>query len=234
MNSAGFRKLPGTALKNTTTGETIYTPPQDYNTIQELMTNLEKFINDDTLSDFDPLVKMAIIHYQFESIHPFYDGNGRTGRIINVLYLVIKDLLDIPILYLSRYIIKHKVGYYRLLQKVRDTNDWENWLLYMLDGIEQTAKETLFLIGQIRELMFEYKYLLRDNYKFYSQDLLNNLFKHPYTKIEFIEKDLAVSRITAANYLNKLSNDGLLRKEKLGTGNYYINEKLFKILTQSN
>jgi Fic family protein len=234
MNSAGFRKLPGTALKNTTTGETIYTPPQDYNTIQELMTNLEKFINDDTLSDFDPLVKMAIIHYQFESIHPFYDGNGRTGRIINVLYLVIKDLLDIPILYLSRYIIKHKVGYYRLLQKVRETNDWENWLLYMLDGIEQTAKETLFLIGQIRELMFEYKYLLRDNYKFYSQDLLNNLFKHPYTKIEFIEKDLAVSRITAANYLNKLSNDGLLRKEKLGTGNYYINEKLFKILTQSN
>jgi Fic family protein len=234
MNSAGFRKLPGTALKNTTTGETIYTPPQDYNTIQELMTNLEKFINDDTLSDFDPLVKMAIIHYQFESIHPFYDGNGRTGRIINVLYLVIKDLLDIPILYLSRYIIKNKAGYYRLLQEVRKTDDWENWLLYMLDGIEQTAKETIFLIGNIRELMFEYKYLLRDNYKFYSHDLLNNLFKHPYTKIEFIEKDLAVSRITAANYLNILSKDGLLRKEKLGTGNYYINEKLFKILTKSS
>lgn len=233
-NSAGFRKLPGTALKNTTTGETIYTPPQDYNTIQELMTNLEKFINDDALSDFDPLIKMAIIHYQFESIHPFYDGNGRTGRIINVLYLVIKNLLDIPILYLSRYIIKHKAGYYRLLQEVRNTNNWENWLIYMLDGIEQTAKETILLIGNIRELMFEYKYLLRDNYKFYSQDLLNNLFKHPYTKIEFIEKDLAVSRITAANYLNKLSKDGLLRKERLGTGNYYINEKLFKILTRNN
>ncbi len=233
-NSAGFRKLPGTALKNTTTGETIYTPPQDYNTIQELMTNLEKFINDDALSDFDPLIKMAIIHYQFESIHPFYDGNGRTGRIINVLYLVIKNLLDIPILYLSRYIIKHKAGYYRLLQEVRNTNNWENWLIYMLDGIEQTAKETILLIGNIRELMFEYKYLLRDNYKFYSQDLLNNLFKHPYTKIEFIEKDLVVSRITAANYLNKLSKDGLLRKERLGTGNYYINEKLFKILTRNN
>ena len=233
-NDAGFRKVPGTVLKNYSTGETIYTPPQDYNTIQELMTNLEKFINDDTLSEFDPLVKMAIIHYQFESIHPFYDGNGRTGRIINVLYLVIKDLLDLPILYLSRYIIEHKIEYYKLLQEVRKTNNWENWLLYMINGIEQTAKETIMLIVQIRLLMFEYKFFIRDNYKFYSQDLLNNLFKHPYTKIEFIENDLGVSRITAANYLNKLSKDGLLRKEKLGTGNYYINEKLFKILTRKN
>ncbi len=233
-NDAGFRKVPGTVLKNYSTGETIYTPLQDYNTIQELMTNLEKFINDDTLSEFDPLVKMAIIHYQFESIHPFYDGNGRTGRIINVLYLVIKDLLDLPILYLSRYIIEHKIEYYKLLQEVRKTNNWENWLLYMINGIEQTAKETIMLIVQIRLLMFEYKFFIRDNYKFYSQDLLNNLFKHPYTKIEFIENDLGVSRITAANYLNKLSKDGLLRKEKLGTGNYYINEKLFKILTRKN
>lgn len=233
-NDAGFRKVPGTVLKNYSTGETIYTPPQDYNTIQELMTNLEKFINDDTLSEFDPLVKMAIIHYQFESIHPFYDGNGRTGRIINVLYLVIKDLLDLPILYLSRYIIEHKIEYYKLLQEVRKTNNWENWLLYMINGIEKTAKETIMLIVQIRLLMFEYKFFIRDNYKFYSQDLLNNLFKHPYTKIEFIENDLGVSRITAANYLNKLSKDGLLRKEKLGTGNYYINEKLFKILTRKN
>jgi len=233
-NSAGFRKLPGTALKNVTTGETIYTPPQDYNTIQKLMTNLEKFINDDTLSDFDPLIKMAIIHYQFESIHPFYDGNGRTGRIINILYLVIKDLLDIPILYLSRYIINHKASYYELLQEVREKDNWDNWLLYMLNGIEQTAKETILLIGNIRKLMFEYKHILRGNYKFYSQDLLNNLFKHPYTKIEFIEKDLKVSRITAANYLNKLSKDGLLRKERYGTGNYYINENLFKILTRRN
>lgn len=233
-NSAGFRKLPGTALKNVTTGEIIYKPPQDYQTIQELMTNLEHFINDDTLSDFDPLVKMAIIHYQFESIHPFYDGNGRTGRIVNILYLVIKDLLDIPILYLSRYIIKHKADYYKLLQEVRETDNWENWLLYILSGIELTAKATILLIGNIRELMLDYKHILRDNYKFYSQDLLNNLFKHPYTKIEFIVRDLSVSRITAANYLNKLSTDGLLRKERLGTGNYYINEKLFKLLTQGN
>ncbi len=230
-NKAGFRKLPGTTLKNAVTGETIYTPPQDYSEILDLMKNLERFINDDTMSDFDPLVKMAIIHYQFESIHPFYDGNGRTGRIINVLYLVMKDLLNLPILYLSRYIILNKGEYYKLLQEVRETGNWENWLLFMLDGIEQISRETIELIGKIRDLMFEYKNLLRDNYKFYSQDLLNNLFKHPYTKIEFVERDLGVSRITAAKYLNELAKDGLLRKEKLGTGNYYINERLMNLLT---
>ncbi len=230
-NNAGFRKVPGTALKNAATGKIVYTPPQDYKTIQELMANLERFINDETLSDFDPLVKMAIIHYQFESIHPFYDGNGRTGRIINVLYLVMNDLLDLPILYLSRYIIKNKGAYYKLLQEVRETDNWENWILYMLSGVEETAKETIILIGRIKDLIFEYKNLLRNNYKFYSQDLLNNLFKHPYTKIEFIENDLGVSRVTASKYLNQLSNDGLLKKEKLGTGNYYINVKLIKLLT---
>jgi len=230
-NSAGFRKLPGTALKNTTTGETVYTPPQKYSEILDLMTNLEQFINDDTISDFDPLVKMTIIHYQFESIHPFYDGNGRTGRIINVLYLVMKDLLNLPVLYLSRYIILNKESYYNLLQEIRATDNWENWLLFMLDGVEQISMETIHLIGKIRALIFEYKNLLRDHYKFYSQDLLNNLFKHPYTKIEFIERDLGVSRITAAKYLNELSKDGLLKKQKLGTGNYYINERLMNLLT---
>ena len=230
-NNAGFRKVPGTALKNATTGEIVYTPPQDYKTIQDLMTNLEQFINDEQLSNFDPLVKMAIIHYQFESIHPFYDGNGRTGRIINVLYLVMNDLLDLPILYLSRYIIENKGEYYKLLQEVRKTGNFENWVIYLLNGVEQIAKETIILIGKIRELIFEYKNLLRDNYKFYSQDLLNNLFKHPYTKIEFIQKDLGVSRITAAKYLNQLASDGLLKKERLGTGNYYVNLKLIEILT---
>jgi Fic family protein len=230
-NNAGFRKVPGTALKNATTGEIVYMPPQDYITILDLMTNLEQYINDENMSGFDPLVKMAIIHYQFESIHPFYDGNGRTGRIINVLYLVMNDLLDLPILYLSRYIIEHKSAYYNLLQEVRETDNWENWLLFMLDGIERIAKETILLIGKIRELMHEYKNVLRNNYKFYSQELLNNLFKHPYTKIEFVENDLGVSRITASKYLNLLANDKLLKKEKLGTGNYYVNEELIKILT---
>ncbi|MFV0389563.1 MAG: Fic family protein [Pyrinomonadaceae bacterium] len=228
---AGFRKVPGTVLKNDATGEIIYTPPQDFQTIQTLMTNLESFINKNELSDLDPLIKMAKIHYQFESIHPFYDGNGRTGRIINVLYLVLNDLLDLPILYLSSYIINNKENYYNFLQNVRKTDAWEDWILYILDAVEQTARETILLIANIRELMLEYKNLLRDGYKFYSQDLLNNLFKHPYTKIEFVEKELGVSRITAAKYLNKLADDGLLRKEKLGTGNYYINEKLFSILT---
>jgi cell filamentation protein, protein adenylyltransferase len=232
-NNAGFRKLTGTALKNATTGETVYTPPQEYSVIVDLMANLEQFINDDSMSEFDPLVKMAIIHYQFESIHPFYDGNGRTGRIINVLYLVMKDLLNLPVLYLSRYIILNKSMYYKLLQEVRETDNWENWMLYMLDAVEQISKETIILIGKIRELIFEYKKILRKDYKFYSQDLLNNLFKHPYTKIEFIERDLSVTRITAAKYLNKLAKDGLLKKQKLGTGNYYINEKLMNLLTMN-
>ncbi|OGS71083.1 MAG: addiction module protein [Flavobacteria bacterium RIFCSPLOWO2_12_FULL_35_11] len=230
-NNAGFRKVPGTALKNSTTGEIIYIPPQDYDTILDLMTNLEQYINDESMSEFDTLVKMAIIHYQFESIHPFYDGNGRTGRIINVLYLVMNDLLNLPVLYLSRYIIEHKADYYKLLQEVRETDNWENWVIYILDSVEQIAKETIILIGKIRDLIYEYKNLLRNNYKFYSQDLLNNLFKHPYTKIEFIENDLGVSRITASKYLNRLAKDKVLKKQKLGTGNYYINEKLIKILT---
>jgi Fic family protein len=231
-NDAGFRKVSGTVLRNSATGKIIYTPPQDYKTILDLMSNLEKYINDDSLCGFDPLVKMAVIHYQFESIHPFYDGNGRTGRIINILYLVMKGLLNIPVLYLSRYIIEHKMQYYKLLQEVRETGDWDNWLIYILSGIEQTSRETIELIKEIQKAMLELKHKIRAEYKFYSPELINNLFKHPYTKIEFLENDLGVSRITAANYLNKLAQDGILKKEKLKTGNYYINEKLFKLLTK--
>jgi Fic family protein len=231
-NKAGFRTLPGTTLKSSDSGETIYTPPQNIEHINQLMTNLEKFINDSSISDLDPLVKMAIIHFQFESIHPFYDGNGRTGRIMNILYLILRNLQNLPILYLSSYIIRTKSEYYELLQLVRETNHWEEWIIYMVDGIETTAKETIGLIKEITELMLNFKNKLRDGYKFYSQDLLNNLFKHPYTKIEFIVNDLNVSRITAANYLNKLAEGGLLRKEKLGTGNYYINEQLFELLSK--
>ena len=231
-NKAGFRKLPGTTLKNTSTGEIIYTPLQDPEEIKDLMSNLEKFINDQETCNFDPLVKMAIIHYHFESIHPFYDGNGRTGRIINILYLIQEKLQDLPILYLSSYIIKNKSDYYRLLQEVRIKNNWEEWLLFMIKAVDQTSRETIDLIIRIRELMMNYKRTLRDNYKFYSQDLLNNLFNHPYTKIEFIQRDLNVSRITAANYLNQLTDDKLLTKKKLGTANYYINDPLFKLLSQ--
>jgi Fic family protein len=231
-NKAGFRTLPGTVLKDSDSGGIVYTPPQDIKRINQLMTNLERFINDPKISDLDPLVKMAIMHFQFESIHPFYDGNGRTGRIMNILYLILQNLLNLPILYLSSYIIKTKPDYYRLLQRVRQTNSWEDWIIYMVEGIEQTAIETIGLIKDIKDLMFYFKNKLRDGYKFYSQDLLNNLFKHPYTKIEFIVNDLNVSRITAANYLNKLAEDGLIRKEKLGTGNYYINDPLFELLTK--
>jgi len=230
-NKAGFRTLPGTALTNSDSGMTIYKPPQDVERINQLMSNLERFINDPNIIDLDPLVKMAIIHFQFESIHPFYDGNGRTGRIVNILYLILQNLQNLPILYLSSYIIRTKSEYYRLLQHVRETNSWEDWIIYMVEGIELTAIETIGLIKDIKDLMLYFKNRLRKEYKFYSQDLLNNLFKHPYTKIEFIVNDLNVSRITAANYLNKLADDGLIRKEKLGTGNYYINELLFELLS---
>jgi len=231
-NKAGFRKLPGTALKNSSTEETIYTPPQDHEEILKLMSNLENYMNDPALQDCDPLIKMAVIHFQFESIHPFYDGNGRTGRIINILYLILQELQSLPILYLSKYIIRNKSDYYRYLQTIRNENLWEGWILYMINGIKETSRETIDLILKIKSLMLKYKNLLRNNYKFYSQDLLNNLFKHPYTKIEFLVSDLGVSRLTAANYLNKLSEDNILRKEKLGTGNYYINEELFTLLTK--
>jgi len=231
-NNAGFRKLPGTALKNAQTGEIVYLPPQDPNEILSLMTNLEQFINDPELSDYDPLVKMAIIHYQFESIHPFYDGNGRTGRILNILYLIMTGLQKLPILYLSSHIIRNKPDYYRLLQGVRENGDWESWISYMIRGVENTARETIQLIEELKILIVEMQVLLRTRYKFYSQELLNNLFEHPYTKIEFLVRDLGVSRITAANYLNQLAADGVLRKERLGTGNYYVNERLFELLSR--
>jgi Fic family protein len=196
------------------------------------MNNLESFINDDSMMDLDPLIKMAIIHYQFESIHPFYDGNGRTGRIINILYLVQKGLLGLPILYLSGFIIAHKNDYYRLLQQIRLTGDWEEWLLFMLEGIEKTAKEGIRLIQALRLLMQEQKNQIRNTFpKMYSQDLLNSLFKYPYTKIEYIQEDLQVSRNTAIRYLEDLVKEGIVVKHKLGRENYYENRKLFKLLS---
>lgn len=230
-NQAGLRRLPGTALKNARTGEVVYTPPQHGAEISQLMANLVQYINDDSLCDADPLVKMAIIHHQFESIHPFYDGNGRTGRIINILYLVAKDLLNLPVLYLSRFIIMHKADYYTQLQQVRETGNWEPWLLYMLDGIIVTAQDTITLITQMKALMQGLKHRLREQLpKIYRQELLNNLFYHPYTKIEFLVDDLGVSRITATKYLELLVEHGFLQKQKIGRGNYYINQPLCDLL----
>jgi Fic family protein len=178
------------------------------------------------------LVKLAVIHHQFESIHPFYDGNGRCGRIINILYLVAKELIDLPVLYLSRYVIQTKPDYYRLLQKVRTDNDWEAWVLYVLEGIEVVAKQSIELIKAIKELMLNYKHHIRTNYRFYSQDLVNNLFKHPYTKIEFLEQDLNIERRTAAKYLNALAKDdfNILTKIKVGKQNYYVNNGLMDVI----
>jgi len=226
-NNAGYRKLPGTELKNINAGVTVYVPPQDYQQVVSLMDNLINYINNDSLHPIDPLIKMAIIHFQFESIHPFYDGNGRAGRILNILYLVQKGLLDLPVLYLSSYIIKTKPDYYRLLQEVRDKENWEAWILYMLRGVELTSRSTIILINKIKALMQEYKQKIRNQYKFYSQDLLNNLFKYPYTKIEFLQKDLGVHRQTASNYLDQLVEGGFLKMDKIGKSNYYINEPLF-------
>ncbi|WP_027329888.1 Fic family protein [Marinimicrobium agarilyticum] len=230
-NNAGLRRLPGTELKNAKTGEVVYTPPQHPDDVARLMDNLVHYINDDDLCDADPLVKMAIIHHQFESIHPFYDGNGRTGRILNILYLVAKDLLNLPVLYLSRFIIHHKADYYAQLQAVRETGNWEPWLLYMLSGVSDTAQNTIELITAIKQLMKDYKHRIRAQLpKIYRQELLNNLFNHPYTKIEFVMSDLDVSRITATKYLDQLVEHQFLDKQKIGRANYYINAPLCDLL----
>lgn len=233
-NNAGFRKVPGTALKNEGSGEVIYEPPQHPEDILRLMGNLENYINDDEIQDIDPLIKLAIIHFQFESIHPFYDGNGRTGRIINILYLIIKKLLNIPVLYLSRYINQHKAKYYEYIQAVRDEGSWENWILYMIDAVKKTALQTIEMIREIKKLMLNYKHRIRGQFKFYSQDLLNNLFRHPYTKIESVMVELGVSRPTATSYLNKLVKSNFLEKHKIGKSNYYINTPLVAIFMKEH
>ncbi len=229
-NNAGFRTQAGTKLVNSI-GQTVYTPPQSATEVLDLMGNLEKFINDNDFSNLDPLIKMAIIHYQFESIHPFYDGNGRTGRIINILYLVLQGLLDIPILYLSRYITQNKAEYYQVLQDVRTKQDWEHLILYFLKGIEVIAKQTIDLITNINNLMQDYKTDIQTKLpKIYSQDLINNLFRNPYTKIEFLEHELKVSYLTARKYLDILAENGFVEKTKVGKSNYYINSALIKVL----
>ncbi len=233
-NKAGFRRLPGTQLKRED-GSVVYTPPQDSDTINRCMENLELFINDERLCDLDPLIKMAIIHHQFESIHPFYDANGRTGRIVCILYLVAAGLLELPILYLSRYITRNKGEYYRLLQAIRDKKDnnaaeWEEWIIFILKGVEETSADTISLVLDIGELMNQYKYALRPLFgKRYKHELLNNLFSHPYTKIEHLQRDMQLSRVTAAKYLNMIAEQGLLDKQQIGKYNYYINSQLAEL-----
>jgi Fic family protein len=229
----GLRTLPGTVLRNQESGAVVYTPPQDGDEIVRLMGNfLEHFHSDDETAGLDPLVRMAVLHHQFESIHPFYDGNGRTGRILNLLHLVLHGLLDLPVLYLSRYIVRNKTAYYHHLQTVRDTGEWAAWVLYILKAVEETSRQTIAQVHGIRELMHSTKHRLRTELpRLYSQDLLNNLFLHPYTKIEFIERDLGVSRPTAVRYLEQLTQASFVKKMKLGRTNFYVNEPLFKLLS---
>jgi Fic family protein len=227
----GFRKLPGTGLQNNS-GKIVYVPPQSAADVQAHMKALETYIN--TNDELDPLIRMAIIHHQFESIHPFPDGNGRVGRMLNVLYLTKEDLLGIPILYLSRGINRTKADYYRLLQAVRDEGAWEDWVVYMLDVVTETSLLTLDLIEGIRHMMANFKRLIREHHKkIYSQDLINNLFRHPYTRIEYLMNDLDVSRPTATSYLEKLCDDQRVPLTKIvdGRNNYYVNDALVQLLS---
>jgi Fic family protein len=235
----GFRTLPGTALKHDASGAIVYVPPQNANDVQAHMTALERFINEDATATLDPLIKMALIHHQFESIHPFPDGNGRIGRILNVLYLVRTGLLDIPVLYLSRHITRNKSAYYKGLQAVRDSNGsaeaWEAWVIYMLQAVAETAKTTLDLVEAIRSQMADMKRRMREDVPaLYSQDLLNNLFRHPYTRIEYVVRDLGVTRQTAAKYLDQLVEHKFVVKIAAGRKNYYVNHALVALFLEAS
>ncbi len=227
-NNAGVRSTLGTVIKNSVTDEIIYTPPQEKNEILDYMDNLINYIND--TDGVDPLIKLAIIHYQFESIHPFYDGNGRTGRILNILYLVLSDLLDTPILYLSKYIIKTKQEYYRLFQETRKTNNYEDWIIYMLKGIEQTSISTINVINKISDEMKRMKKELREKTKIYSKELLEALFYEFYTRVSHIKTELNVSERTALRYLNVLEDQGFITSEKIGRERIYKNERLLDLI----
>ena len=228
-NNAGLRRLPGTSLKNAVSGEVIYTPPDDYETILSLMKNLEVYLNQS--DELSPLVKLAVQHYQFESIHPFYDGNGRTGRIINVLYLCLHGLLDTPVLYLSDYIINHKTDYYRLLAEVKNKDEWEEWVLFILNAVAETAKQTADQIRSINELFVRLQHRIKEQaIKLYNKDLLELLFEQPYCKIEFVVDRLNITRVTATKYLNGLEKIGVLESKKIWKETLYINTELFELL----
>lgn len=226
----GIRKTPGTALANGT-GRIIYTPPEGEAVIREKLKNLEDYIHGKEKTD--PLIKMAITHYQFESIHPFTDGNGRTGRIVNILYLVQQGLLDIPVLYLSNYIIRHKTNYYRLLRAVTEKDQWEPWIIYMLDAVEQTAVQTREKIIQIKDLIEQTLSTAKDRLpaRVYSKELIELLFRQPYTKGQFLVDAGLARRQTAAEYLKELESAGILKSHKSGREMLYLNVKLLELLS---
>lgn len=224
------RRITGTALKNSL-GEVVYTPPAGESVIRDKLGNLERFLHAD--DGLDPLVKMAVLHYQFEAIHPFEDGNGRTGRIINLLYLVQAGLLDIPVLFLSRYILVHKQDYYALLRGVTEQQAWEPWLLYMLDAVASTAQQTFEQVTRIRALMEEVRHKVqRDAPGIYSKDLVELVFRQPYTKIQFLVDAGLAKRQTASAYLKMLADLGVLRAAKQGREVYYVNDALFAELVR--
>jgi Fic family protein len=229
-NKAGIRNTPGTKVANAATGEVVFTPPEGEEVIQKKLKNLEEYIHAE--DKVDPLTKLALIHYQFEAIHPFTDGNGRTGRILNILYLTSKELLDLPVLYLSKYIIERKSDYYRLLRGVTEHKEWEPWILYMLDAVEQTALHTRDKILAIRELMIKTIEFAKANLasRAYSKDLIELLFHQPYTKVQFLVKAGIVERKTADSYLKELEKIGVLQIHKVGKENLYLNTELFEIL----
>ena len=231
-NKTGIRKNPGTKLINSVTGDIIYTPPQRESEIRDLLKNLEDYINNFE-DEIDPLIKMSLIHYQFESIHPFYDGNGRTGRILNILYLVLNNLLESPILYLSNYINKTKNEYYKLFTEFREKDNYEDWIIYILKGIEETSKKTIELIKRIQEEIDLYKTeFMKKLPKIYSDELLDSLFFEVYTKINYIEDRCGVTRQTASTYLNALVEAGLLEYEKVGRESIYKNTRLINLLRE--
>ena len=227
----GIRTKPGTRVVNRATGEVVHDPPQDHDQIVELLERLLDFFNQPSDQGLDPLIRMALAHYQFEKIHPFYDGNGRTGRILNLLYLVRHGLLDLPTLYLSRYILREKSTYLALLRADSNEDNWEAWLNFMLKGVELTSSETIETIHKLRDLMTDYQEGIKTQLpKIYSLDLLNTLFKHPYTKIDFVVRDVGVQRAAAGRYLDALVEANFLIKTRLGRTNYYINQPLFELL----
>lgn len=233
-NQSGIRNTPGTALKNAINGEVVYTPPCCENVLRDKLSALERFINDTGASPLDPLIKLAFIHYQFESIHPFADGNGRTGRIINALYLVQQELLTQPVLYLSSYIVKYKTEYYQQLRGVTEKENWHDWVMYMLTAVIETAQLSTRKIRNMLSLKNEYEQQIKEVLgSSFSFDLLQLMFTLPYLKIELLEKKGLAHRQTASSWLKKLTDVNILKPQKIGRTTYYINYKLMELLADN-